>query len=99
MRNTGTMISVTTMKKMMIKWIKAYQLRTQGRMSTCKYRPTCSNYAISAYENYHFIIATFLTLWRILRCNPFSRGGYDPIPKFKKELKNQLEQEERTLKG
>lgn len=45
----------------------------------CKFYPTCSNYAIEAYKKYNFIKATWLTLMRILRCNRFSKGGYDPL--------------------
>lgn len=45
----------------------------------CKYYPTCSEYAILAIEKYGFIKGWFLSLKRILRCNPFSRGGYDPL--------------------
>ena len=69
--------------KLAIKLIRMYQNGTEGRMKTCKYEPSCSNYAIDAYENYNFFYASLLTFWRILRCNPFSKGGYDPIPKFK----------------
>lgn len=71
------------MKKFIIKLIKKYQSATTNKNPTCKYHPTCSNYAIDAYKNYNFFYATILTIWRILRCNPFSKGGYDPIPKFK----------------
>jgi len=53
----------------------------------CKYWPTCSEYSKQCYQNYSFIVASFLTFWRILRCNPFAKGGYDPIPKDKKKLK------------
>lgn len=77
----------------MIKLIKFYQRATSGRAPTCKYRPTCSNYAIDAYTHHNFFYATILSLWRILRCNPFSKGGYDPIPKHKKELKIQLRED------
>ena len=45
----------------------------------CKYIPTCSQYAIEAIEKYGVIKGGFKALWRILRCNPFSRGGYDPV--------------------
>jgi putative membrane protein insertion efficiency factor len=72
------------MKKFFIKLIKKYQKATANKNPTCKYHPSCSNYAIDAYKNYNFFYASILSLWRILRCNPFSRGGYDPIPKFKK---------------
>ncbi len=81
------------MNKFFIKLIRLYQKATTGRAPTCKYKPTCSNYAVDAYKNYNFFYATILTIWRILRCNPFSKGGYDPIPKYKKELKKQLKEE------
>lgn len=47
---------------------------------TCKYFPTCSQYAIEALEKYGVIKGSLLAVWRILRCNPFSKGGYDPVP-------------------
>jgi len=65
--------------------IKKYQEATSNKNPTCRYHPSCSNYAIDAYKNYNVFYASILSLWRILRCNPFSRGGYDPIPKFKKQ--------------
>ncbi|MCR5740892.1 MAG: membrane protein insertion efficiency factor YidD [Gammaproteobacteria bacterium] len=73
--------------KWAIKLIRAYQSSTQDKRKTCKYEPTCSNYAIDAYSNYNFFYASILVFWRILRCNPFSKGGYDPIPKFKDKNK------------
>jgi len=81
------------MKKVMIYIIKKYKQAFSGKNPSCKYRPTCSSYAIQCYENYNFFYATLLAIWRILRCNPFSKGGYDPIPKYKKELKRQLAEE------
>ncbi|MDD4595702.1 MAG: membrane protein insertion efficiency factor YidD [Candidatus Izemoplasmatales bacterium] len=78
------------MNKLIIKMIKGYQAATVNKNPTCRYRPTCSNYALDAYQNYNFFYATLLTIWRILRCNPFSKGGYDPIPKYKKILKAEL---------
>ncbi len=45
----------------------------------CKYYPTCSNYALECFERYGFVKAFFMSVWRILRCNPFSKGGYDPV--------------------
>ena len=47
----------------------------------CKFIPTCSNYGIEAIKEYGSIKGTFLTIKRILRCNPFSKGGYDPLIK------------------
>ncbi len=46
----------------------------------CRYYPTCSHYAIDAYEKHGFIKGTILTTRRILRCNPWSRGGVDFVP-------------------
>ncbi|MCL1912559.1 MAG: membrane protein insertion efficiency factor YidD [Eubacteriaceae bacterium] len=46
----------------------------------CKYVPTCSAYALGAFEKYGFFKGLGLSVWRILRCNPFSKGGYDPVP-------------------
>lgn len=73
------------MKKIAIKTIKFYQKHISPSLgSNCKYRPTCSHYAIDAYEKHNFFKATGLTVWRILRCNPFSKGGYDPVPDKKR---------------
>ena len=53
--------------------------------SCCKYIPTCSNYAIEAFERFGAVKGFFLAAYRILRCNPFSRGGYDPVPEKKEK--------------
>lgn len=47
---------------------------------TCRFVPTCSAYAIEAITKYGALKGSTLALWRILRCNPFSKGGYDPVP-------------------
>jgi hypothetical protein len=77
--------------------IKKYQEATSNKNPTCRYHPSCSNYALDAYKNYNIFYATLLSLWRILRCNPFSKGGYDPIPKFKKQYikPNQIAKEKK----
>lgn len=46
---------------------------------SCKFVPTCSTYAIQAIEKYGFLKGSLKAIWRILRCNPFSKGGYDPV--------------------
>lgn len=46
----------------------------------CRFSPTCSAYALEAYEKRGFFAGTVLTVWRLLRCNPFCRPGYDPVP-------------------
>ncbi len=45
----------------------------------CKYQPTCSQYMIDAITKYGAFKGTAMGIWRILRCNPFSKGGYDPV--------------------
>ncbi len=62
-----------------IRFYQKYLSPLKGR-STCIFTPTCSEYAIEAYEKYGFFKGSFLTFKRILRCNPFSKGGYDPVP-------------------
>ena len=47
---------------------------------TCLYRPTCSEYTLESINNHGAIVGILLGAWRILRCNPFSKGGYDPAP-------------------
>ena len=49
-------------------------------LPTCRFTPTCSRYAIDAVREWGIVIGTVLALWRIIRCNPFSKGGYDPVP-------------------
>jgi putative membrane protein insertion efficiency factor len=47
--------------------------------SRCKYYPSCSAYAVEAVESYGILRGFVLAAWRLLRCNPFSHGGYDPV--------------------
>ncbi len=45
----------------------------------CKYEPTCSAYAVCALQEFGILRGLVLATWRVLRCNPFSHGGYDPV--------------------
>jgi uncharacterized protein len=45
----------------------------------CKYEPTCSRYAVEAIKRYGILRGAVLAAWRLLRCNPWSYGGYDPV--------------------
>ena len=70
------------MKTILIKSIKFYQkyLSALKGRATCIYIPTCSQYAIEALQKYGVVKGWLLAVWRILRCNPFAKGGYDPVP-------------------
>ena len=67
------------MKYILIGMIRVYQLLPISCHNCCKYTPTCSNYSIEAINKYGSIKGTYLSIKRIIRCNPFSKGGYDPL--------------------
>ena len=69
------------MKKVMIKSIKMYQRYISPMKGTkCPYIPSCSQYGLEAVEKYGALKGGALAAWRILRCNPFSSGCFDPVP-------------------
>ena len=55
---------------------------------SCRFVPSCSQYCIEAVEEWGIICGLALSFWRILRCNPWSKGGYDPVPERKRKKKN-----------
>mgnify|MGYP005791079133 FL=1 len=69
-------------KRVLLRLIDFYQRRLSGlkRQPCCRFTPTCSQYAREAIERYGALCGGGLALWRLLRCNPFCRGGYDPVP-------------------
>lgn len=68
-------------KKVMIMLIRFYQRALSPyKRFHCIYIPTCSQYAIEAIEKYGPLKGGFLSIKRILRCHPFAKGGYDPVP-------------------
>ncbi len=78
------------MKRLLLKLIQFYRTAVSPRKpAVCKFIPTCSQYGMEAIERFGVLKGGFLTVWRILRCNPWSRGGYDPVPE-KKEKKKKL---------
>ena len=69
------------MKRLLLAAIGFYQRRISPHTpSACRFQPTCSQYAKTAIERYGAWKGARLALWRILRCNPFCKGGYDPVP-------------------
>ena len=71
------------MKKIFISLIEFYQKHISPWLDSknikCKYYPTCSEYTKQAIEKYGVLKGGAKGMWRILRCNPFSKGGYDPL--------------------
>lgn len=68
------------MRKIFINIVKIYQkLISPLFPPSCRFYPTCSNYAIDAFEKYGVLKGGSKAVWRILRCNPFNKGGYDPL--------------------
>jgi len=61
-----------------IRWYRRV-LSPMKSVPTCRYLPTCSEYAIQAIETRGPVVGGFKALWRIIRCNPLFRGGYDPV--------------------
>lgn len=69
------------LSKLFILIIRFYQKEISPlKGPTCRFHPTCSAYAIEAIKKYGAIKGGFLAIKRILRCHPFSKGGYDPVP-------------------
>ena len=70
------------MKAIFLSGIKFYRKYLSGAKgySSCKFYPNCSTYEFEDVEKYCALKGGILSLWRILRCNPFSKGGYDPVP-------------------
>lgn len=68
------------MKRLAIAPIRLYQRFISPMFPRrCKYEPTCSAYAVEAIGRFGVVRGTVLACWRILRCNPFSHGGFDPV--------------------
>ncbi len=53
----------------------------------CRFTPTCSEYALEAFETHGFFYGLYLAVGRVLRCNPFCRAGYDPVPPKREKKK------------
>ncbi len=70
------------MKRVLLSLLKLYKkyLSPALPQNRCKYLPTCSEYAYGAIEKHGALRGSLLAIWRLLRCNPFSKGGYDPVP-------------------
>lgn len=69
------------MKRFLLACIRFYRRQISPRKPPCcRYIPTCSSYAVTAITRYGALKGGLMAVWRVLRCNPFSKGGYDPVP-------------------
>lgn len=73
------------MKYFLIGLIKIYQMTPTIWHSSCRFQPTCSNYAIEAIGRFGSIKGSLLTIKRILKCHPHGPSGYDPVPSLKEK--------------
>ena len=73
------------LKFLSVKLIRFYQKFLS--FGNCRYIPSCSEYALEAILKRGFFVGVALAVWRILRCNPFSRGGFDKVPDKKSVVK------------
>lgn len=74
------------LRKIFIYPIRFYQKNVSPyRARCCRFYPTCSAYAVEAITERGIFIGTALSVWRLLRCNPFCKGGYDPVPLSRRE--------------
>jgi len=61
--------------------VRAYQLLVSPLLGpTCRFYPSCSSYAVGALRTHGAVVGTWLTVWRLLRCNPWNAGGVDLVP-------------------
>ena len=73
------------MKRILLALLRFYKRCISPLLpNACIYTPTCSEYAMEAIQKHGVLKGTGLAIWRVLRCNPFMKGGYDPVPEPKK---------------
>jgi len=69
------------MRSILIAFIRLYQRFISPMLGNhCRFEPSCSQYAVEALEMHGVIRGSLYALWRLLRCQPFCKGGHDPVP-------------------
>ena len=78
-------------QRMLIGFVKAYRLLLSPWLgSACRFEPTCSVYSLQALQQHGAAMGSYLTLRRLVRCQPFCAGGHDPVPAAKPSLFSRL---------
>jgi putative membrane protein insertion efficiency factor len=68
------------MKYLIVKFIRVYQIILSPiSQPSCRFYPTCSQYAVEAIEKRGIVVGLLKGIWRVIRCNPFGGSGYDPV--------------------
>ena len=68
------------MKYLIVKFIQVYQIILSPiSRPSCRFYPTCSQYAVDAIEKRGIVVGLLMGIWRVIRCNPFGGSGYDPV--------------------
>lgn len=72
----------TLLRWPLLAFIRLYQATLSKTMpsNTCRFYPSCSHYGYQAIYKHGIFKGTYLAVWRVIRCNPFNPGGYDPVP-------------------
>lgn len=86
-QNNSKMKMVIPLKKFLLFIIKCYQRIPGTFHSMCRHIPTCSNYTIEAIEKYGSLKGSYLSIKRIIKCNPWGTKGYDPVPELSRRKK------------
>lgn len=69
------------LRTFLIYLVKGYQLFFSPWLgNSCRFEPSCSHYALDALQKHGALYGAVLTIWRLLRCHPLCKGGYDPVP-------------------
>ena len=71
---------MTLAARLVCSGVRVYQFARSGRPSVCRYVPSCSNYALEAFEEHGMLRGAWLTACRLGRCHPWGRTGWDPVP-------------------
>ena len=78
-RNTENITQTGIIAYLVIKLVRLYQFLTPW-LNCCRFEPSCSEYSIKAIKMHGIIFGILLTLWRLVRCQPYGKAGYDPVP-------------------